>query len=218
MVDNHLFLSSFQPLPGENGFMVDSSSRKLFHKQGYQSNGDSLSPNSESLMQTRYSVKSTSKDENNFQSSQIPSQSFSPSTMNLNRRSTSVPSSGDSMRKESTVYETCADFQLTPEYFSQLRHIKVTSIPIPMIPPKFGTLTQGGRWPNEAQAPIDVGPPCQLCKKPITESRFVNHDKVTYHCWHFTCSHCFKTLEDDDFRVDRNDKPYCHNCFKRQYP
>jgi hypothetical protein len=98
-----------------------------------------------------------------------------------------------------------------------LRHIVVEQVPVP-VPPKFGTLTHGGRSPNSAMAPYIDGPPCELCHKAITEGRCIYAENVQYHCWHFVCSFCFKTLKEHDFVMAADNKPYCLNCFKRAFP
>lgn len=146
--------------------------------------------------------------------SSIAGRSRSPSPI---RRAQSVPPA-ENVRRTPTDHKTISvPSSPLPDYLSRLRHIKVSTVPVP-VPPKFGTLTQGGRWPNEAEGPRDIGPPCELCHKPIVEKRFITHENCQYHCWHFTCSFCFKTLKEDDFRMAVDHKPYCTNCFKRMYP
>lgn len=104
-----------------------------------------------------------------------------------------------------------------PDYLANLRHIKVATVPVP-VPPKFGTLTYGGRWADYAEAPAEDGPDCQLCQKPITERRCIMHQNFKYHSWHFVCSFCSKTLKENDFTMAIDQKPYCNNCHKRMYP
>ena len=103
-----------------------------------------------------------------------------------------------------------------PDHLMGLKHIVVEQVPVP-IPPRFGTLTYGGRYPNTADRPI-TGPPCELCHKPITEGRCIYADNAQYHCWHFYCSFCSKVLQERDFVIAEDNKPYCVNCFKRMYP
>ncbi|KAI1296517.1 Paxillin [Halotydeus destructor] len=99
-----------------------------------------------------------------------------------------------------------------------LRHIVVDQVPVPT-PPKFGTLTHGGRSPNTGpMLPSLDGPPCNLCHKPITEGRCIHAENAQYHCWHFVCSFCFKTLKQHDFVMADDSKPYCLNCFKKAFP
>lgn len=104
-----------------------------------------------------------------------------------------------------------------PDYMRRLRHIVVEQVPVP-VPPKFGTLTHGGRSANSAIAPVVGGPPCELCHKGITEGRCIYAENAQYHCWHFVCSFCFKTLKSHDFLMAEDNKPYCINCYKRAYP
>lgn len=103
-----------------------------------------------------------------------------------------------------------------PDYMHRLRHIQVESVPVP-VPPKFGTLDHGGRSANSALAPVVGGPPCELCHKAITEGRCIYAENAQYHCWHFCCSFCFKTLKSHDFVMAEDNKPYCVNCFKRMH-
>jgi len=102
-------------------------------------------------------------------------------------------------------------------YASGLQHIVVEQTPVPT-PPRFGTLTYGGRYPNAALAPYKDGPPCELCHKPILEGRCIYAENAAYHCWHFYCSYCSKVLKENDFVMAADKKPYCVNCFKREYP
>lgn len=104
-----------------------------------------------------------------------------------------------------------------PDYMRRLKHIVVEQVPVP-VPPRFGTLTYGGRYPNAAFNPYVTGPPCELCHKPITEGRCIYSDNAQFHCWHFVCSFCSKTLKEHDFVMAEDNKPYCLNCFKRMYP
>ena len=104
-----------------------------------------------------------------------------------------------------------------PDHLIGLHHIIVEDTHVPT-PPRFGTLTYGGRYPNAAMAPYIDGPPCALCRKAITESRCIYGDCGQYHVWHFNCSFCSVILRENDFIVAADNKPYCHNCHKRMYP
>ncbi|KAK4337279.1 hypothetical protein RND71_043277 [Anisodus tanguticus] len=61
-----------------------------------------------------------------------------------------------------------AKLQEIPKWLKDLKHIVVEQVPVP-IPPRFGTLLHGRKNPDWALAPILDGPPCQLCRKPITD-------------------------------------------------
>jgi len=134
----------------------------------------------------------------------------------LQKRSKSVPP-GDSDIVKRAVAPTTKSTPTTPlpDLMSNLRHIKVSTVPVP-VPPKFGTLSFGSA--NVAEGPAVDGPPCILCHKPIAEKRCINHETFQYHCWHFVCSFCFKTLKENDFMMAVDNKPYCNNCFKRMFP
>lgn len=80
--------------------------------------------------------------------------------------------------------------------------------------PPFGTL---GR--NKAREEEWIGPPCELCHKQIEERRCMLAENMKFHCWHFACSFCLKTLKPSDFLIAEADrKPYCLNCHKREFP
>ncbi|RWS06645.1 paxillin-like protein [Dinothrombium tinctorium] len=104
-----------------------------------------------------------------------------------------------------------------PGYMKNLKHIVVEQIPVP-VPPRFGTLAQGRRQPDSAEPPAEYGPQCELCHKPITEKRCIINDNCKFHCWHFVCTFCSKTLQEKDFVMAIDNKPYCNNCYKRTYP
>lgn len=80
--------------------------------------------------------------------------------------------------------------------------------------PPFGTLQK--RRPREEEW---IGPPCELCHKQIEERRCMLAENMKFHCWHFACSFCLKTLKPADFLIAQADnKPYCLNCHKREFP
>ena len=133
----------------------------------------------------------------------------------LHRRAKSVEPIA--MRKIPQLSSRSANSTPFPEHVHGLKHIVVEQVPVP-VPPRFGTLTYGGRYPNSAAAAYVDGPPCELCHKPITEGRCIYAENAQYHCWHFFCSFCSKTLKEHDFVMAEDNKPYCVNCFKRMYP
>lgn len=80
--------------------------------------------------------------------------------------------------------------------------------------PPFGTLRR-----RKAREEEWVGPPCELCHKQIEERRCMLAENMKFHCWHFACSFCLKTLKPSDFLIAEADrKPYCLNCHKREFP
>lgn len=109
-----------------------------------------------------------------------------------------------------------ARLQEIPRWMRDLKHIVIEQVPVP-IPPRFGTLLHGRRNADWALAPIVDGPPCQLCHQPITENRCIRSDQHVFHSWHFVCSFCLKVLKTDDFTMATDNKPYCFNCFKRNF-
>lgn len=104
-----------------------------------------------------------------------------------------------------------------PPWMQDLKHIVIEQMPLPA-PPRFGTLLHGRRNPDWANAAPINGPPCHLCHKPITESRCIRSEEHNFHCWHFVCSFCNKTLPEFDFTMAPDNRPYCLNCFKRYFP
>ena len=151
-----------------------------------------------------------------YSRSPVSSRSSSPGIL---RRARSVPPEPveKPIEKKQLKHATSVPSSPIPDYMKRLRHIVVSQVPVP-VPPKFGTLTYGGRWADAAEGPQDEGPPCTLCHKPITEKRAIIHEKCNYHCWHFVCSFCFKTLKENDFVMAADAKPYCNNCYKRSFP
>jgi len=146
----------------------------------------------------------------------IESQEALQDLENMKKRSKSVPpNEGDIVKKAIKPTTKSNPTTPLPDLMSNLRHIKVSTVPVP-VPPKFGTLSFDSA--NTAQGPVVDGPPCILCHKPITEKRCINHENFQYHCWHFVCSFCFKTLKETDFMMAVDNKPYCTNCFKRMFP
>ena len=144
----------------------------------------------------------------------IESQEALQDLENMKKRSKSVPpNEGDIVKKAIKPTTKSNPTTPLPDLMSNLRHIKVSTVPVP---PKFGTLSFDSA--NTAQGPVVDGPPCILCHKPITEKRCINHENFQYHCWHFVCSFCFKTLKETDFMMAVDNKPYCTNCFKRMFP
>lgn len=80
--------------------------------------------------------------------------------------------------------------------------------------PPFGSLRR-----RKAREEEWVGPPCELCHKQIEERRCMLAENMKFHCWHFACSFCLKTLKPADFLIAEADrKPYCLNCHKREFP
>ena len=104
-----------------------------------------------------------------------------------------------------------------PAWMQQLKHIVIEQMPLPA-PPRFGTLLHGRRNADWSLAPPINGPPCHLCHQPITESRCIRSDEHNFHCWHFVCSFCNKTLPEFDFTMAPDNRPYCLKCFKRYFP
>lgn len=133
----------------------------------------------------------------------------------IHRRAKSVePTIVKVPKQENTV---SAPNSPVPDYLRRLKHIVVEQVPVP-VPPRFGTLTYGGRYPNAAKDPTIDGPPCELCHKPIMEGRCIWSENQPFHCWHYFCSFCSKVLRENDFLMAEDNKPYCINCFKRMYP
>lgn len=80
--------------------------------------------------------------------------------------------------------------------------------------PPFGTLKK-----RKGREEAWFGPPCELCHKQIEERRCMLAENMKFHCWHFACSFCLKTLKPADFLIAQADgKPYCLNCHKREFP
>lgn len=80
--------------------------------------------------------------------------------------------------------------------------------------PPFGSMKR-----RKAREEEWVGPPCELCHKQIEERRCMLAENMKFHCWHFACSFCLKTLKPADFLIAEADrKPYCLNCHKREFP
>ncbi|KAG9508786.1 hypothetical protein GZH46_02709 [Fragariocoptes setiger] len=80
--------------------------------------------------------------------------------------------------------------------------------------PPFGSLGRRKKRHEEW-----VGVPCELCHKQIDERRCMLAENMKFHCWHFSCSFCLKTLKVNDFLIAQSDqKPYCLNCHKRTFP
>ncbi|RWS31420.1 paxillin-like protein [Leptotrombidium deliense] len=137
------------------------------------------------------------------------------------RRARSAGATEVPIRRE-TAYPTTTQSKSVPSspipgWMKQLKHIVVEDMHVP-VPPRFGTLAPKPRYPDRAEPPPELGPPCELCHKPITETRCIITENFKYHCWHFVCSFCSKTLQENDFLMAIDNKPYCNNCFKRTYP
>ncbi|XP_074597529.1 uncharacterized protein LOC141852420 [Brevipalpus obovatus] len=193
-----------KPLPGENSYMFCSWPYGLDANHGRRRREPSSPP-----------PRSRSPNFWGSRTSLNRSRSPSPGAM---RRTRSVPPADFGVKKEAKKDKIVSEPATPlPDYLSRLRHIKVSTVPVP-VPPKFGTLMYGGRWADWAEAPVLGGPPCELCHKPITESRCIMHENFKYHCWHFQCSFCLKTLKENDFVMAMDQKPYCTNCNKRMYP
>lgn len=80
--------------------------------------------------------------------------------------------------------------------------------------PPFGSMKR-----RKAREEEWIGPPCELCHKQIEERRCMLAENMKFHCWHFACSFCLKTLKPADFLIAEADrKPYCLNCHKREFP
>ena len=187
-----LSLPPFQPLPGRHGFMNFSWPYGLNHIGDAYENPNRREP-AESPPESKIPI--------------VPPQP-------IHRRAKSVEP--PQVKKMPVITRSEGNTPI-PEYLLGLRHIVVEQTPVPT-PPRFGTLTYGGRYPNEAMAPYVDGPPCELCHKPITETRCIYADNGQYHVWHFYCSFCSVVLKENDFIVATDNKPYCNNCHKRMYP
>ncbi|XP_015792759.1 uncharacterized protein LOC107369309 [Tetranychus urticae] len=221
---SHRDSSHGKPLPGDNGFIHSSWSHGIDHDRVSPHSSRSVTspapPRSRSSSPSQWAIVERSQT-HEIKRSPTPALSTAGSTAKSTSslvRPSSVPPFDATLitlpRYKKVISQPSSPL---PDYLTKLRHIKVATVPVP-VPPKFGTLTQGGRWPNEAQGPVDIGPPCELCKKPITDTRFIHHEGFLYHVEHFTCSYCFKSLRPKDFMTSSDNKPYCVNCFKREFP